>query len=208
MADRRFDAWFAHACGYSPFAYQRAFALDENLPGVVEVPTGLGKTAAAVLGWLFRRREASADVRARTPRRLVYCLPMRSLVEQVSGEASRWVEKLSAGRDEDRGELGAPLWTRPAHLAEVRALFAEGRAEIGRARASDALEFAEAASCLGVDRGVTGFVRYGLLKRRGKSFIAMTAGHVSVEERRGSDVLRTIDRPLGSFDRAHRTSGS
>jgi hypothetical protein len=45
---------------------------------------GLGKTAAAILAWLWRRRFATEQVRAQTPRRLVYCLPMRVLVEQFS----------------------------------------------------------------------------------------------------------------------------
>lgn len=48
-----FDQWFQRATGYQPFPYQRRFA-DEapELPELVNVPTGLGKTAMAVLGWL------------------------------------------------------------------------------------------------------------------------------------------------------------
>nr|WP_244884936.1 CRISPR-associated helicase Cas3' [Singulisphaera acidiphila] len=61
---------------------------------MVRVPTGAGKTAAAVLGWLWRRYYAEDAVRRVTPRRLVYCLPMRVLVEQSVREASKWVDEL------------------------------------------------------------------------------------------------------------------
>ncbi|MCP9448558.1 MAG: hypothetical protein NNA21_00650 [Nitrospira sp.] len=51
---------------------------------LVYVPTGLGKTAMVVLGWLWRRRfHPNEEIRKTTPRRLVYCLPMRVLVEQT-----------------------------------------------------------------------------------------------------------------------------
>ncbi|MFV2073041.1 MAG: hypothetical protein ACC742_10375, partial [Thermoanaerobaculales bacterium] len=56
----------------------------------LSIPTGLGKTAAAVLSWVWRRRWAPEDVRCATPRRLVYCLPMRVLVEQTRDCAIEW----------------------------------------------------------------------------------------------------------------------
>ena len=62
------------------------------MPNLVRVPTGLGKTAMAVLGWLWRLRFAEDAVQQATPRRLVYCLPMRVLVEQT--------------RDSVKGRLG------------------------------------------------------------------------------------------------------
>ena len=43
----------------------------EKLPRVLQVPTGTGKTAAVILGWLYRRRFAGESVRKQTPRRLV-----------------------------------------------------------------------------------------------------------------------------------------
>src|SRR5262249_9602791 len=48
----------------------------------------------------------------------------------------------SAGKDNTRGELWLPLWDRPARFSEVRALLAEGRAEVGRKRAWSGLTFA------------------------------------------------------------------
>ncbi|MGH8587833.1 MAG: DEAD/DEAH box helicase, partial [Gammaproteobacteria bacterium] len=89
----KFDDWFDRATGgrgRTPFPYQRALAECNALPELLEVPTGTGKTAAAILAWLWRRRTRPKE----TPRRLVYCLPMRVLVEQTRGCAVRWLSNL------------------------------------------------------------------------------------------------------------------
>jgi CRISPR-associated endonuclease/helicase Cas3 len=78
-----------HPEGFEPHGYQARIARD-GLPHVIEAPTGTGKTGV-ILAWLWRRLYADPD---RTPRRLVYALPQRSLVEQVAGEAERWLTNL------------------------------------------------------------------------------------------------------------------
>ena len=84
--------------GLKPFPYQCRLA-ENPWPELLDVPTGMGKTAAVVLAWLWKRgwregkREAGSD--AATPRRLVYCLPMRVLVEQTERNARRWLENLA-----------------------------------------------------------------------------------------------------------------
>ncbi|MES2788219.1 MAG: CRISPR-associated helicase Cas3', partial [Planctomycetota bacterium] len=84
----------------APYPYQRAFAEDESLPELLSIPTGLGKTAAVVLGWLYRRRfHKNAEIRNSTPRRLVYCFPMRVLVEQTHDVTQGWLEKLGLTDD-------------------------------------------------------------------------------------------------------------
>jgi CRISPR-associated endonuclease/helicase Cas3 len=85
-----FHECFKHATGNDPFPYQRRFAEEGEIPELVEVPTGLGKTAMAVLGWLWRRETQPQ----KTPRRLVYCLPMRVLVEQTRDNAVLWLSNL------------------------------------------------------------------------------------------------------------------
>jgi CRISPR-associated endonuclease/helicase Cas3 len=77
-----------------PFPYQHRFATSESLPQLIDVPTGAGKTATIVLGWLWRRRFADEETKRTTPRRLVYCLPMRVLVEQTRGAAEGWIKNL------------------------------------------------------------------------------------------------------------------
>lgn len=89
-----FEAWFEKATGQKPYPYQIRFAMDVKLPNLVDVPTGMGKTAMAVLGWLWRRRFHEEAIRGTTPRRLVYCLPMRVLVEQTVENAEKWINAL------------------------------------------------------------------------------------------------------------------
>lgn len=73
----------SHHKGLDPLPYQQRLAEGLEWPARIEIPTGLGKTLAVVIAWLWRRRHASVAIRAATPRRLVYCLPMRVLVEQT-----------------------------------------------------------------------------------------------------------------------------
>jgi CRISPR-associated endonuclease/helicase Cas3 len=90
----KFETLFERATGNAPYPYQSRFAEGERLPELLSVPTGVGKTATAILGWLYRRRFAAKSVQKVTPRRLVYCLPMRTLVEQTEGCARTWLSKL------------------------------------------------------------------------------------------------------------------
>lgn len=113
-----FDEFFRRATGHAPYAYQRRLAALEVWPDALHVPTGAGKTAAALLGWLWRRRFAAESVRRATGRRLVFCLPMRTLTTQTAEAATRWLERLALpdaptvhvvmGGDVDDEWLGAP----------------------------------------------------------------------------------------------------
>lgn len=95
MGEGDFSSFFRRATGAAPFPYQVELALAPELPQVLHVATGAGKTAAAILGWLWRRcAHPDAAVRRGTPRRLVYCLPMRVLVEQTHTAAALWLERL------------------------------------------------------------------------------------------------------------------
>src|SRR4029077_19003029 len=80
----RFNEFFQRCTGVPPYGFQQAFAEAATLPDLLEAPTGSGKTATAVLGWLWRRLHGTAAQRAEAGRRLVFCLPMRTLVEQTS----------------------------------------------------------------------------------------------------------------------------
>lgn len=92
---KSFDDFFKTATGFEePYPFQRKLATADNLPRILDVPTGLGKTAAVVLAWLWRRW-FDERFRQKTPRRLVYCLPMRVLVEQTYGNAVHWLNNLN-----------------------------------------------------------------------------------------------------------------
>ena len=71
------------------YAWQSRFAADE-WPDVLIAPTGSGKTAGVTLGWVSHRMRDPEN----TPRRLVWCLPMRTLVDQIKREAEEWFGRL------------------------------------------------------------------------------------------------------------------
>jgi CRISPR-associated endonuclease/helicase Cas3 len=106
-----FQELFHVATGHDPHGYQARIARD-GLPDVVKAPTGTGKTGI-ILAWLWRC--LAEQHRAATPRRLVYALPQRSLVDQVAGETRKWLANLGlaeqvalhvvmGGRGETQGE--------------------------------------------------------------------------------------------------------
>lgn len=86
-----YGQFFARAMGgHRPFPFQTALA-EGAWPDILSVPTGLGKTAAVTLAWLYRRQvREDADM----PRRLIWCLPMRVLVEQTHRNIVDWLKAL------------------------------------------------------------------------------------------------------------------
>jgi CRISPR-associated endonuclease/helicase Cas3 len=100
----QYSTFFECATCQAPYKYQERIATTDLFPEVLDVPTGLGKTAAVVLAWLWRR--TGGHSLSPLPRRLVYCLPMRTLVTQTADAATRWVENL----------LAAGLIAEPCHI--------------------------------------------------------------------------------------------
>jgi CRISPR-associated endonuclease/helicase Cas3 len=105
MSTANFPSVFTQATGLTtPFAYQCRLACGpEGLPTdgaicqsqLINIPTGLGKTAAVVLAWIWNRLlQPDTEKRAKWPRRLVYCLPMRTLVEQTRDNVQQWLAGL------------------------------------------------------------------------------------------------------------------
>ena len=116
-----FEAFFRKATGHGPHGYQARIARD-GLPDVVQAPTGTGKTGV-ILAWLWRRLYGPDP--GGTPRRLIYALPQRSLVDQVSGEARTWLANLGltekvalhvvmGGRGETQGD-----WRKNMHQPAI-----------------------------------------------------------------------------------------
>ncbi len=106
-----FPSFFTSATGNdAPFDYQIRLACGERdsradaawhasgsacASRLIDVPTGCGKTAAVVLAWLWNRvAHPNPAHRATWPRRLAFCLPMRTLVEQTEGEVKKWLLRL------------------------------------------------------------------------------------------------------------------
>jgi CRISPR-associated endonuclease/helicase Cas3 len=103
MTNQRFDRFWKCVTGeaeqvYMP--YQGRLAL-EPWPDLLKIPTGLGKTAAVALAWMYKRLQKDTD----TPRRLVWCLPMRSLVEQTANKVDGWLKNVRASGLNRNGRL-------------------------------------------------------------------------------------------------------
>ena len=106
---RNFRNFFAAATGgHLPYNYQCRLGCGERgdkaeelwLSGgttcssqLISIPTGLGKTSAVFLAWLWNRFVCKDPA---WPRRLVYCLPMRTLVEQTEEEVRKWIAAVIA----------------------------------------------------------------------------------------------------------------
>ena len=90
-----FEAFFKKATGNDPYPYQKKLA-ESPIPSVINVPTGAGKTESAILGvWLWHRLHDDDG----TPRRLVYCLPRRVLVEQTEHRIKGWLKNLGLEKE-------------------------------------------------------------------------------------------------------------
>lgn len=85
--------------GHAPHRWQEALGNDPTPRNrLIRVPTGLGKTLGALLAWAYHRLDRNNP---RWPRRLVWCLPMRTLVEQTAREARAVLQR--AGLADDVG---------------------------------------------------------------------------------------------------------
>lgn len=83
MSRLPFDNFFHIATGNTPYDYQSRLAGNDSGAAcrsqLINVPTGLGKTAAVVLASLWNRVQPQ---NLKWPRRLVYCLPMRTVFNE------------------------------------------------------------------------------------------------------------------------------
>lgn len=82
MSDVTFKDWFAALTRHpAPRSWQDDLATASICRDrLIRIPTGLGKTEGVLAAWSYHRIGRSDD---QWPRRLVWCLPMRVLVEQT-----------------------------------------------------------------------------------------------------------------------------
>lgn len=114
----------------------------------------------------------------------------------------------STAGEKSRGEIWAPVWSRPATVAELGSLLGEGRAQWGRRQSRTGLDFARAAAALGVARGIDSFVRHAIVERFGQDMLAVPVGRVQVRERPAVTVLAQLDPWLDQVRRAPQRSAA
>ena len=127
----------------------------------------------------------------------------------VRAVGAGWGGVDAADENDARAEFWAPLWARPARFCEIDSLLGEGRAVLNGRTARDAVEFARAASSLGISRGFTEFERFGFLMRAGKAYLAAPLGRRSSVPSSGARLVAELDdgRWLQHLRRVGRTQG-
>lgn len=104
-AGKEFDGFFEKLAGpILPHEWQRVLA-SEDAPRsrVIRIPTGMGKTLGVLGAWSWHRLHRNDD---RWPRRLVWCLPMRVLVEQTEAVVREALDRLGVLWDGSSGHSG------------------------------------------------------------------------------------------------------
>jgi CRISPR-associated protein Csx17 len=96
--------------------------------------------------------------------------------------------------DKNSAEFWAPIWTRPAGLTEITAIFTEGRTTVGEKDAKDGLEFVVAVRTLGSQRGIPEYQRFALLQREPRNPRKATPlGRVRVRENPRASLISELD---------------
>ena len=115
---RAYETWFQEVTGFPSHDWQRDLGTE---PGcrhrLVRIPTGLGKTAGTVLAWLYHRVTRTDNT---WPRRLVFTLPMRVLVEQTEHALHTWRARAGLDDQVDIHTLMGGVRTEPWILAPER----------------------------------------------------------------------------------------
>lgn len=84
-----FSENFFRLTGHRPMRWQQRlfnWFMAGTIPQSVDLPTGLGKTSVIAI-WLIARALASEDTRKAIPRRLIYVVDRRAVVDQATEEA-------------------------------------------------------------------------------------------------------------------------
>jgi CRISPR-associated endonuclease/helicase Cas3 len=94
MATLEFGKTFSELTGFSPFPWQGALYdrfIHNDIPASCNLPTGLGKTSVIAI-WLIALANG-----AKLPRRLVYVVNRRTVVDQTTDEVEKYKRAKAAG---------------------------------------------------------------------------------------------------------------
>lgn len=87
-----FGDWFKNLTNNTPHAWQACLGQETLCCNrLIRIPTGLGKTHGVLAAWVSNRLQRKDND---WPRRLVWCLPMRVLVEQTKHEVEGILRKM------------------------------------------------------------------------------------------------------------------
>lgn len=114
-----YATWFSSAAGFEPRSWQEVLGADSACRDrLIRIPTGFGKTLGVLCAWLHNRVVRDDDT---WPRRLVWTLPMRVLVEQTEQEARAVLDRLGLlwdGASDHAGKVGVHVLMGGSDAAE------------------------------------------------------------------------------------------
>lgn len=151
----------------------------------------LGDAPALVNPWTFLLAiEGAILMAAAVSRRLGSDRSVAVAPFSVAATSSGFQSQAEEGSG---GEFWAPQWTRPARLGELRMLLGEGRATWNGSQARRGVDFLRAVRTVGVDRGVSRFVRFGFPERNGQMRVAVPLGEYSVADDSSVRLTASLD---------------
>jgi CRISPR-associated endonuclease/helicase Cas3 len=122
-----FPDGFYSLTGYPPMRWQdRLFRqlVNGEVPAALDLPTGLGKTSVMAI-WLAARALAGTDALKTIPRRLVYIVDRRAVVDQATEEAEKLRRALNGHAARLKGALG--LNNGPLPISTLRGAHVDNR---------------------------------------------------------------------------------
>jgi CRISPR-associated endonuclease/helicase Cas3 len=127
MSNTSFSKVFQVLTGTSPFPWQQSLYesfIRGEIPSAADLPTGLGKTSVVAI-WLI----ALITHPDRMPRRLVYTVNRRTVVDQTTAEVERLRERLHESPDllAELKKRCAMSFDSPLALSTLRGQFADNR---------------------------------------------------------------------------------
>ncbi|MBP7069699.1 MAG: type I-U CRISPR-associated helicase/endonuclease Cas3 [Methanothrix sp.] len=137
MPEIEFDEWFKALTGLqeseSPFPWQQKLFeefVQKRFRSTCDIPTGLGKTAVIAVWLLALAHHASHGTHYDFPRRLVYVVNRRTVVDQSTQEAVNMREALDRevrlkGVKDALQSLGALKWDNPLAISTLRGEMAD-----------------------------------------------------------------------------------
>ena len=196
----QFEYAFKALTGHPPFPWQKRLYEEHFeggiLPSAVVIPTGLGKTAVMDI-WLLARAAG-----AKLPRRLVYVVDRRAVVDQATESAMRLRERLE--KDEKLASLRGALHLRgrPLPISTLRGQHADNREWM--------VDPAGPAIIVGTVDMVGSrllFEGYGL-SRRMRPYAAGLLGCDSLVVLDEAHIARPFERLLKAIEEGQRTSST
>lgn len=128
-----FDSAFPSLTGHQPFPWQRSLFeefLALRFPDSCDIPTGLGKTSIIAIWLIALSAKAQAGAASEFPRRLVYVVNRRTVVDQATDEAVSIRERLRTQEElrsvaDGLATLGARSTDSPLAISTLRGEFAD-----------------------------------------------------------------------------------